>query len=427
VLKVIATKKDGALLVHPGPLARGTWAVGAGVTATVATGPRDAIRRAHSATHLLHNALHKTLGEHAQQQGSKVDADWLRFDFSNLSPVGDDALATISADVKAHVAASAEVKWETLPLAEARGQGAMMLFGEKYPDPVRMVSMGPMAGGAMSRELCGGTHLTNTSQVDAFEILHEEGVSAGTRRITALTGEKARRHAEEIEAAIDRCAQLLGTASVATPAAVTDLLEQQRGLKKQLAGGEPHRPGAATLPLVGGRVTYKQKKAALIEAARMLSVAPLDTPARVEAILADIKSLREQLAQREAAGPLDADTLLAGASDVAGVRVVVAEAPGAAPNLMRQLIDAVRQKTQPAAVLLAARQGDDKVTIVAGVTKDLQERGVAAGKWIGPVAKAVGGGGGGRPDMAQAGGKQPERLPQAFEVARETLAGMLES
>ncbi|MEM8865800.1 MAG: alanine--tRNA ligase, partial [Planctomycetota bacterium] len=344
VFQVIDTQKDGELFVHNGHLTSGVMREGAKVTATVDADRRDAIRRAHSATHLLHHALQKTLGEHAQQQGSKVDEDWLRFDFSNLTPVDDDQLATIVADVHAYVTASGDVQWETLPLAEARAAGAMMLFGEKYPDPVRMVSMGPLTGGAMSRELCGGTHLANTSEVGSFEVLSEEGVSAGTRRITAVTGKRAAQYADEVESAIDKAAELLGGSPVTVSATITDLLEQQRSLKKQLAGGAAQQPSAATLPLVGGRITFKQKKLALLETARLLSVAPLDVPERVEALLAEVKSLQEQLAQREAAGPLSGDTLLESAEQVGDVTVVVAETPGAAPNLMRQLIDAVRQK-----------------------------------------------------------------------------------
>ncbi|MEO0530704.1 MAG: DHHA1 domain-containing protein [Planctomycetota bacterium] len=141
--------------------------------------------------------------------------------------------------------------------------------------------------------------------------------------------------------------------------------------------------------------------------------------------MAEIEKLEAQVKQRDAAGPLDADTLLTKAEEVEGVTVVIAETPGAAAPLMRQLIDAVRQKTESAAVLLASAEGDSKVTLIAGITKDLQDRGVSAGKWIGPVAKAVGGGGGGRPDMAQAGGKQPAKLPEAINAARETIAQML--
>jgi len=423
--QVTDTQKDGELLIHNGRLIEGVMHEGDLVTATIDADRRNAIRRAHSATHVLHHALQKTLGSHAQQQGSKVDADWLRFDFTNLSPVDDDLLATIVADVKSHVAASGEVKWETLPLADARAQGAMMLFGEKYPDPVRMVSMGPMAGGAMSRELCGGTHLTSTSDIGAFEVLSEEGVAAGTRRIVAVTGKRAKEYADQIEAAIERSAELLGMSTVAVPASVNDLLNQQRSLKKQLAGGAAYKPGLETLPHIGGRITFKLKKLALFEAARLLSIAPLEVPTRIESLLADVSSLQQQLKDREAAGPLDGDTLLGQAEAIDGVTVIAAETPGAAPNLMRQLIDSVRQKVQPAAVLLAARQGDDKVTFIAGITQDLQDRGLSAGKWIGPVAKAVGGNGGGRADMAQAGGKEPAKLPEALKVAKQTMAELL--
>jgi alanyl-tRNA synthetase len=142
-------------------------------------------------------------------------------------------------------------------------------------------------------------------------------------------------------------------------------------------------------------------------------------------MLAECESLTARLAQRDAAGPVNADALLEKATEHAGVRVVLAELPGVEPNLMRQLIDQIRDKAPLSAVLLATRQGDDKVTLVAGVSKQLQERGVSAGKWIGPVAKAVGGGGGGRPDLAQAGGREPAKLPEALAVAERTMAEML--
>lgn len=425
---VTDTQKDGELFIHNGHLTNGIMREGAKVTAKVDTQRRDAIRRAHSATHLLHNALHKTLGDHAQQQGSKVDEDWLRFDFTNLSPVDSEQLATITSDVKAHVESAAEVKWETLPLAEARSQGAMMLFGEKYPDPVRMVSMGPLAEGAMSRELCGGTHLTNTSEVSHFEILSEEGVSSGTRRITALTGPKAAEHAELTIETLKRTAKLLGVAITAVPDAVKDLLSTQRGLKKQLAGGNaPSTGDANTLPLTSNKVSYEEAKRMLSETAKLLSVAPLSVAERVEALRLEVKSLRDQLKQRDSAGPLTADTLLEKATTIGGATVVIAETPGVAANLMRQLIDAVRQKTQPSAVLLASKEADDKVTLIAGISKDLQDQGVSAGKWVGPVAKAMGGGGGGRPDMAQAGGKDASKLSDALAVAKQTISDMIDS
>lgn len=425
VFSIIDTQKDGSLFIHKGTLLKGALNSGDDCLALVNEKRRDAIRRAHSATHLLHWALHRTLGAHAQQQGSKVDADWLRFDFTNLAPVEPEQLATITADVEACIAAAGVVKCETLPLADARQQGAMMLFGEKYPDPVRMVSMGPLAdGSAMSRELCGGTHLSNTDQVGVFELLSEEGVSAGTRRITALTGERAEENRQQTEATLAAVAKTLGVNEETVPEAVGRLLARQRALKKKLAGGgDLTSPG---VPVRGDKLaSYAERRAALAEAAKQLSVAPAEVSARCESLMAEIEKLEAQVKQRDAAGPLDADTLLEKAETVDGVTVLVAETPGVAPPLMRQLIDAVRQKTESAAVLLAASDGDSKVTLVAGITKDLQERGVSAGKWIGPVAKAVGGGGGGRPDMAQAGGKEPAKLPEAIAAARETIAQML--
>ncbi|TWT85830.1 Alanine--tRNA ligase [Posidoniimonas polymericola] len=422
--EVVDTQKDGQLFVHAGHLKSGKLVGGATVKAVVDADRREAIARAHSATHLLHHALQKHLGSHAQQQGSKVDEDWLRFDFTNLSPVGADELAAIATDVKAYVEAGAPVEWETLPLAEARRQGAMMLFGEKYPDPVRMVSMGPIAADAFSRELCGGSHLTNTAQVASFEVLSEEGVSAGTRRIVALTGKRAESFVADIEQAADSAAATLGVSAGDLATAVGSLLEQQKSLKKAIAGGG-HSGAAEYKSTSHGATTHEQKKIALGEAARLLSVGLLDVPDRVEAVKAEIASLENQLAEREEAGPLSADSLLEEAQTVAGATVVVAETRGATPDMMRKLIDAVRQKTQPSAILLASTQGDDKVTLVAGITKDLQDKGFSAGKWIGPVAKAVGGGGGGRPDMAQAGGKQPDKLPEALAVAKQTAAEML--
>jgi alanyl-tRNA synthetase len=146
---------------------------------------------------------------------------------------------------------------------------------------------------------------------------------------------------------------------------------------------------------------------------------------RIDAMQAEIATLSERLAQRDAAGPVSADALLQQARQQNDVTVVLAEVPGAEPNLMRQLIDQIRQKSPLSAVLLATRQGDDKVTIVAGVSKQLQQRGVSAGQWIAPVAKVVGGGGGGRPDLAQAGGRDPARLPEALAIAERTMAEML--
>ena len=184
--EVIDTQKHAGLIVHHGKLVRGELREGETCTAVVDAERRQALSRAHSATHILHYALHKNVGDHAQQQGSKVEADRLRFDFTNQKPIPDDALVQIEKDVWSQIDAAQSVDWKTVQLTEAREAGAMMLFGEKYPDPVRMVSMG-----GFSKELCGGTHVRSTGDVEAFELVVEESVSAGTRRIEALTGPRA--------------------------------------------------------------------------------------------------------------------------------------------------------------------------------------------------------------------------------------------
>jgi alanyl-tRNA synthetase len=347
----------------------------------------------------------------------------LRFDFTNLSPVDSEHLATIGADVAARIAAAEPVRWDVLPLAEARKQGAMMLFGEKYPDPVRMVSMG-----SFSKELCGGTHLTNTREVEHFEILSEEGVSAGTRRIVALTGAKAAERVKMTHAALGEAAKILGVAELEVAEAAAALAARARELRKQLTGSGAGgaKPQAAISRSAGAsRPAYEMVKRTLIEAGRLLSVAPLDVPQRLAALHADVAALEKQLSERSSAGPLSGDRLLESAEKVGGVTIVVTELPGVDPNLMRQLIDQVRTKASPAAVLLAARQGEDKVTLVAGISKDLQSRKLSAGDWIRPVAAAVGGGGGGRPDLAQAGGKDPAKLPEALQIAKTTIREMI--
>jgi alanyl-tRNA synthetase len=370
----------------------------------------------------LHHALQKTLGSHAQQQGSKVEDDWLRFDFTNLSPVTAEQLDQIEQDVIGRISDSQAIRWDILPLDEARQTGAMMLFGEKYPDPVRMVSMGQF-----SKELCGGTHLNNTGEVGPFDILGEEAVAAGTRRITALTGEKAREHIDHTQAALRAAASALSVEPAAVAAAAKPLAQRVRDLKKQLAGSgkpsEPQPPLPATQ--TGGDPSYLDMKHALRKAARSLAVAPLEVPFRIEALIREARELEKQLHEQQQAGSVSAEVLLDQAEQIDGTRVIVAETPSTGPNIMRQLIDQLRRKAAPCAVLLAARQGEGKVTLVAGISRDLVEQGISAGDWVRDVAKIVGGGGGGKADMAQAGGKSPEKLPEALEKALAWIAAKL--
>jgi alanyl-tRNA synthetase len=301
--------------------------------------------------------LHLHLGKHAQQAGSKVEPDRLRFDFANPEAVGRDRLRRVEDTVNERVLSAEAITWSHLPIAEARAQGAMALFGEKYPEIVRVVQMG-----AFSRELCGGTHLENTGQVGLFKIVGEESISAGTRRITALTGKEALAY-------------------------------------------------------------VRQEEEALADIAMALRVPPSQAPERIAALLDEVKALKKQAAQRrtEAAPKVSADDLLAGATPIGDFRVIARALDSAPPDELRQLIDVVRRKAGTNLAVLLASSAEGKVSLVAGLTADLVSRGLHAGEWLKDVAPIVGGGGGGRPDLAQAGGKNPEKIPEALQKAVAVL------
>jgi len=363
VFEVSDTKKDNDFTLHLGRVVEGEVVLNAPVVAELNEERRLAIRRAHSATHILHHALHTHLGKHAQQAGSKVEADRLRFDFSNPEPTGRERLAAIEEMVNRKVLRGDAISWTTMPIAEAKSLGAMALFGEKYPDVVRVVRMGDF-----SRELCGGTHLDNVGQVGLFKVVAEEPVSSGTRRITALTG----------VAALDY---------------------------------------------------IRQEQQTLANVAAALKVPPSQAAERVVVLLEENKVLKKQASQRKAeAGPKVApDDLLAAATSVGAVKVVAAAMESATPDELRQLIDVLRRKMPSGLAVLLVSTVDGKVNLAAGLTPDLIANGLHAGQWLKVVAPVVGGGGGGRPDLAQAGGKIPDKIPDALERAveflREKLSG----
>jgi alanyl-tRNA synthetase len=359
--RVDDTKRENDFTLHIGHVTEGTVSVNAAARAEVDAERREAIRRAHSATHVLHHALHTHLGEHAQQAGSKVEPDRLRFDFANPEAVGRDRLRAIEDTVNQRVLESAPVSWSVMPIEQARALGAMALFGEKYPENVRVVRMGEF-----SRELCGGTHLDNTSQVGLFKIIGEESVSAGTRRITALTGKAA-----------------------------IDLVRHQEEI---LAG-----------------------------VAAALKVPPAQAADRVSALLEEVKALKKQAAQKrtETAPRTSADDLLADAPTVGDARVVTHHVPDATPDDLRQLIDVLRRKAPARLAVLLATVADGRVHLAAGLSPDLVAQGLHAGNWLKEVAPLVGGGGGGRPDLAQAGGKNPDQVPAALAHALEFLRAKL--
>ncbi|MEM7477529.1 MAG: alanine--tRNA ligase [Planctomycetota bacterium] len=419
---VTDTQRDADLLIHFGRLKQGKLSEGLTVNAVVDPSRRAGIMRAHSATHILHFALQSILGKHAQQQGSKVDEDWLRFDFTNQQSLSDQEIEQIETIVDEKVDLAAPISWNTVPLADARQAGAMMLFGEKYPDPVRMVSMGEF-----SKELCGGTHLTNTSQVQQFEVVVEEGVSAGTRRVVAFTGEKAREHREKVGETLASASEALHCAPGELASSVEQLTVSVRGLKKQLSGaGKGNAPQPGKIECVATE-SYSQQRALLKEAARTLNVSTADVTARIKALLEEKTKLETEVSQSASSNDISVDDLLSSSTKIGEASVIICETPGANPNMMRQWIDQARQKSDtPTAILFACVMGGEKVLLVAGVSRDLVERSVSAGKWIAEVAPVVGGGGGGKPDLAQAGGKDPTKLQDALAKALETITAMLQ-
>ena len=417
---VTDTQRHAGLIVHHGKLTRGELHEGHACMAKVDEDRRMALARAHSATHILHYALHKSVGEHAQQQGSKVEADRLRFDFTNQSAIDDDTLQTIEQDVLQQVAAGEPIEWRTVPLAEARKEGAMMLFGEKYPDPVRMVSMG-----GFSKELCGGTHLTNTSDVMSFELVVEESVSAGTRRIVALTGGRASAHRDQVRHTLEQIAKTLDCTASLAPAAAEQLVNEVRLVKKELHAGKTgeHAEQFVCTPSSEKIDTndYHSVRQAVRQITRRLNVSVDDACDRLESLLNERTKLITELKQATAGGKLSAEDLIRDGERVGDALLVVAETPGANPNVMRGWIDQIRKKHEGESAVLLATIQSEKVLLVGGLSKSLVEQGLKAGDWVGAAARAVGGGGGGRPDMAQAGGKDASKLPQALQSAKDTM------
>jgi alanyl-tRNA synthetase len=298
----------------------------------------------------LHHALQTTLGSHATQRGSKVDEDLLRFDFTQPKPISRDELRRIEDIVNEKVREAAPVETRLMDLDEARKDGATALFGEKYADKVRVVSMG-----SFSKELCGGTHLANTAEVGLCRVVSEESVASGTRRITAVTGRKALEKIREDEDL------LVGLATLVKSPRVEDL---------------PHRVAA------------------------------------LQDELRDVKQKLSRLQQQSATGLTD--ELLAKGEKVGDVTVATHVGDGWDVDTMRAQIDQLRKQAKgPLAVLLGSG-ADGKVLLLASLSRELVERGWTAVDLVKACGKAVGGGGGGRPDLAQAGGKNPAGLPQAM-------------
>ncbi len=346
------TQRLGDSVIHWGKVFEGTIKTGQKATLELAPARLDTMRN-HTATHLMNWALRKVLGEHVEQKGSLVDAEKTRFDFTHDKPMTADEFAEVERLVNEKILADQPVTPITMPLAEAKKiAGVRAVFGEKYPDPVRVVLIGadkPQAATAeMSVEFCGGTHLSRTSQACLFKIVGQEGVAKGVRRITAVTGPKA--------------------------------------------------------------VEYDRQLASVVgELTERFHCRPEELPARIESLQEEIKKLQQQLkkgAATDLAGVFD--KLLASATKTGEVSVIVGEIPAGPDDAIRTQVDRIKQKAGSAVVVVGWSDGD-KVGLLAAVSDDVIKKGVKAGDLIKQLRPIVGGGGGGRPNMAQAGGKEPAR------------------
>ncbi|MFZ4537802.1 alanine--tRNA ligase [Propionivibrio sp.] len=339
-------KIQASVFGHQGVLKTGSLKVGDAVSAKVDLLARSRIMRNHSATHLMHKALREVLGEHVQQKGSQVDPDKTRFDFVHNQPMTDEEIRRVENLVNAETLANVDCQCRVLPIAEAQQLGAMMLFGEKYGDEVRVIDIGS------SRELCGGTHVRRTGDIGVFSIVAEGGVAAGVRRVEAVTGDNALAYMQNMESALGGVAGTLKVLPGEVQARVNSMLDQVRHLERELA------------------------------------------------------ALKSKLAAAQG------DDLVSEAVEVKGARVLAITLDGADINALRETMDKLRDKLKSAIVVLAST-AEGKVTLIAGVTSDLTGK-VKAGELVNMVAQQVGGKGGGRPDMAQAGGTEPGKLPAAL-------------
>ncbi|WP_033577836.1 alanine--tRNA ligase [Dickeya chrysanthemi] len=344
---VVDAQKYGQAIGHVGSLVQGVLRVNDKVDAAVDHVRRDRIRLNHSATHLLHAALRQVLGDHVAQKGSLVNDNYLRFDFSHPEAMKPEQIRQVEDIVNTQIRRNLPVDTDVMALDAARAKGAMALFGEKYDEQVRVLSMGDF-----SIELCGGTHARRTGDIGLFQIVSESGTAAGVRRIEAVTGENAIVALHQQSDLLHEVTQLVKGDSNNLADKVRSLLERTRGLEKEL------------------------------------------------------QQLKEQQAAQESS------SLSGKAKDINGVKLLVTQLNNVEPKLLRTMVDDLKNQLGSAVIVLST-VADGKVSLIAGVTKELTDR-VKAGELVGFVANQVGGKGGGRPDMAQAGGSDVDALPLAL-------------
>ena len=352
-------KVAGNRYAHIGHIFEGMLCVGDKVSMEVDDVNRHRICRNHSATHLMQKALREILGSHVEQAGSYQDAERTRFDFSHFEAMSDKQIKQVEELVNKQIADGLEVRTDIMTMDEAKKAGAMALFGEKYGESVRVVSMGEF-----SKELCGGTHVKNTSDIMLFKILSENGVAAGVRRIEALTGDNVIRYYSDIEEKLNEAAAIVKS----TPAGLAEKLTKLNEQIKELTS--------------------------------------------------EVEALKDKAAKSALGDVLDE------VADVNGVKLLATKVSGVDMNGLRSLSDELKAKIGEGVVVLIS-DADGKVNIVVSATDGAMKSGAHAGNMIKAIAAEVGGGGGGRPNMAQAGGKNPAGIPAALEKAREVLAGQI--
>jgi alanyl-tRNA synthetase len=332
---------------HHGALLEGSLKVGDAVQAQVNSDLRAATVRNHSATHLMHKALREVLGDHVQQKGSLVNAERTRFDFAHNAPINDEQILAIEAKVNQEIWANPATQARVMDIESAQKTGAMMLFGEKYGETVRVLDIGS------SRELCGGVHVQRTGDIGLFKVVAESGVAAGVRRIEAVTGGNALAYLQNLEATVSKAAGSLKASPAELNSRIAQVLDQMKSLEKEMA-------------VLKGKMASSQ-----------------------------------------------GDELMTQAADVKGVKVLSAVLPGADAKTLRDTMDKLKDKLKTAVIVLAAVDGD-KVQLAAGVTPDTTGK-VKAGELVNFVAQQVGGKGGGKPDMAMAGGTDATNLNSALD------------
>ena len=350
-------KLQGGKIGHVGTVTKGIFRVKDQVTLQVNVTQRDNTAKNHSATHLLQKALRTILGSHVEQAGSYVSEDRLRFDFTHFSALTPEEIQGVEAMVNEQIAANLPVNTKIMNIEDAKKEGAMALFGEKYADDVRVVIMGDY-----SKELCGGTHVRNTSAITAFKIVSETGIAAGVRRIEALTGK-------------------------------------------------------------GVFAYYKELEEELHNAARAAKAEPSSLTAKIESYLEEIKALKaenESLKSKLAKNSLG--DVMNQVEEVKGVKLLAAKVPELDMNGLRNLGDQLKEKLGEGVIVLASSTAPDKVSLLAMATDGAMNQGAHAGNLVKQLATLVGGGGGGRPNMAQAGGKSAEGIDAAITKAKEVLA-----